>query len=254
MSGRRAVGTETVADYDIRSPAARTIITVVGTLVAVVAIAGLVLGLSIVRKDTRVATSQVDVGANAQLVINATSADLEIVEGEPDLLTITSSVTSGLRKTDYQLGRKGDEIRIVSQCQRWLNPGCGVRTRLKVPPGIPLVVRTTSGTVRATAISQGVLTVRSSTGDVTVADLGVDEFSVVTTAGDVVASFAKQPFGFKATTTSGDVSATLPPGDRSYDVTTRTRGEVSSSLESDDDGEGFVRVTSRTGNIRLTAS
>jgi len=255
VSGRRVATSETVADYDVRSPAVRTIVTVLGTVLTVAAVGALVLGLSIVLKDSRVATSQVDVGQNANLIINATSADLEIVEGEPDLLTIASTVTSGLRKTDYQVGRKGDEIKIVSNCQRWLNPGCGVKTRLEVPPGLPLRVRTTSGDIRVRAISKGVLTVRTASGDVMASGLKVDEFEATTTAGDVSATFAEQPFAFKATTGSGDVTAMVPAGKRTYIVTTKTgSGNVSSALDSDAKGEGFVRVTTRSGDIRLTTS
>jgi len=255
VSGRRVATSETVADYDVRSPAVRTIATVLGTVVTVAAIGALVFGLSIVLKDSRVATSQVDVGQNANLIINATTADLEIVEGEPDLLTITSTVTSGLRKTDYQLGRKGDEIKIVSNCQRWLNPGCGVKTRLEVPPGLPLRVRTTTGEIRVRSISKGVLTVRSASGDVMATGLEVDEFEATTTDGNVSAVFSRQPFAFKATTGSGDVSATVPAGKRTYIVTAKTgSGNVSSALDSDPEGEGFVRVTTRSGDIRLISS
>lgn len=254
MSRRGAANPETVADYDVRSPAIRTILTVVGTAVAVAGVAGLVLGLSLLMKDTQVSTSQVDMGANAQLVVNATSADLEIVEGEPDLLTVTSTVTSGLRKTDYQLGRRDDEIKIVSTCQTWLNPGCGVKTRLQVPPGMPLVIRTTTGQVRAEAISEGVLNVKTSTGDVTVTELGVDEFSAETTSGVVKATFAKQPFGLKAITKQGDITATLPTGKRTYQITTDSKsGRVLSKLRSDDKGQGLIRMTSNSGNVILTA-
>lgn len=244
-----------VADYDVRSPAARTVVTVVGTLVGVAVIAGAVLGLSLLAKDTRVATSQVDVGESAQLSVVATDADLRIIEGEDDLLVITSSVTSGLRKTDYQLGRRGDEIRIVSGCQEWLNPGCGVQVTLEVPPGLPLVVTTTAGDVEATAISRGVLTVGSTTGDISATDLGVDEFSASTSSGTVSATFAEQPFAFKATTTEGAVRAQIPTGDRSYDVMTQSEsGRIRSDLDSSADGGGFVRVTTGTGDITLSTS
>ena len=244
-----------VADYDVRSPAARTVVTVVGTLVGVAVIAGAVLGLSLLAKDTRVATSQVDVGESAQLSVVATDADLRIIEGEDDLLVITSSVTSGLRKTDYQLGRRGDEIRIVSGCQEWLNPGCGVQVTLEVPPGLPLVVTTTAGDVEATAISRGVLTVGSTTGDISATDLGVDEFSASTSSGTVSATFAEQPFAFKATTTEGAVRAQIPTGDRSYDVMTQSEsGRIRSDLDSSVDGGGFVRVTTGTGDITLSTS
>lgn len=245
---------ETIADYDVRSPAVRTVLTVVGTLVAVATIAALVLGLSLLLKDTRVATSQVDVADSALLTFVATDADLRIVEGEADLLTIRSRVTSGLRTTDYQLGRRGDEIRIVSGCQTWLNPGCGVETTLEVPPGLPVVVQTTAGDVRATAISEGVLTVSSTTGDISASELGVDEFSAVTGSGTVRADFAEQPFAFKATTAGGAVRASIPTGDITYDVTTETEsGRVDSDLESEPGGGGFVRVTTVSGDISLAA-
>lgn len=253
MKRRAEPATETIADYDVRSPAVRTVLTVVSTLVAVSALAALVLGVSILTRDTRVATSQVDLGEVNRLVINSTDADIQIVEGEPDLLTITSSVTSGLRKTDYQVGRRGDEIKIVSQCQKWLNPGCGVTTTLQVPPGLPLVIGTTAGDIRATSISKGVLTVSTTTGNITATGLGVDEFSAETTTGLIGADFAQQPFGFKATTTTGDVRATIPSGDRSYGVTTTTKsGRVQSDLTSDPDGDGLVRVITGSGNIVLT--
>ncbi|MGJ9421765.1 DUF4097 family beta strand repeat-containing protein [Aeromicrobium sp. CF3.5] len=244
---------ETIADYDVRSPAARTVLTVAGTLAGVVAIAGIVLGLSLLAKDTRVATSEVDVSESAQLRFVGTEANLHIVEGEDDLLVITSSVTSGLRKTDYQLGRRGDEIRIISGCQEWLNPGCGVDVTLKVPPGLPLEIVTTTGDVDATAISQGVLTVGSTTGDITASELGVDEFSASTSSGVVSAQFAEQPFAFKATTIDGAVDAVIPSGDRAYDVTTRSEsGRVRSDLDSTAEGDGFVRVTTMTGDITLS--
>lgn len=249
---RRADPVETVADYDVRSPAVRTVLTVASTLVAVSAIAALVLGASVLTRDTRVATSQVDVGENAELRITATDADLRIVEGDPDLLTITSSVTSGLRKTDYQVGRRGDEIRIVSACQEWLNPGCGVSTTLQVPPGLPLVITTTSGSVRASAISKSVLTVNTVSGDVSGSGLGVDEFAVQTTSGAISADFAEQPFGFKAATTSGNVRASFPDGDRTYAVTAQSEtGRVRSDLVSDPDGDGLVRVTTRSGDVTI---
>ena len=74
---------ETVADYDVRSPAVRTIITVASTLVAVTVLGALVLGASILTRDTRVATSQVDMGGATQLVVTTTNANIRIGVGEP---------------------------------------------------------------------------------------------------------------------------------------------------------------------------
>lgn len=244
---------ETIADYDVRSPASRTLLTVVGTVLFFGVLIGLVLGTSVLVRDTKVTTSTVDLGDAAQVVIDAGSSDLRIVQGDPDVVKITARITSGLRKTAFQMGRRGNEIKIVSGCQTWLSPGCGVQTTIALPEGLPVVVRTTTGDVRADSVTEGVLTVTSTSGDIRGFGLELDEFSAESVSGDVSAVFAKQPFAFKAATGSGDIAATVPSGKRTYAVTaTSASGDVSSSITSDDDGQGFIRATSTSGDIRLT--
>lgn len=243
---------EVVADYDVRSPASRTLLTVVGTIAGVAIIAGLVLGTSILMRDTKVSTSVVEIGDSAQIVIDAEAADLRIVQGEPDVVKITASITSGLRKTDFQIGRRGDDIKIVSGCQTWLSPGCGVETTLEIPEGFPVVIRTSSGNVMADSVDEGALTVLTGSGDITGRQLEVDELFATTKSGDISADFKTQPFALKATTDSGDISATIPGGKVDYAVTTKSKsGDVSSTLNSDADGKGFVRATTGSGDIEL---
>lgn len=245
---------EIVADYDVRSPASRTLLTVVGTILVVGIVAGLVLGASILKRSTTVSTSDIELGGAAQVVIDAGASDVSLVQGDPDIVRVRARITSGLRKTDFQIGRRGEEIKIVAGCQEWLNPGCGVETTVEVPQGYPVVVRTTSGDVDVEDVVEGVLTVVSGTGDISATGLEVDEFSAETTSGDVDAAFAKQPFAFKATTTSGDITAEMAGGKRTYAVTaTAKTGDVSSDVESDIDGAGFIRATSDSGDISITS-
>ena len=44
---------ETVADYDVRSPASRTLLTVIVTILTVLLLGGLVLGASLIQRETR---------------------------------------------------------------------------------------------------------------------------------------------------------------------------------------------------------
>lgn len=243
---------EVIADYDVRSPASRTLLTVVGTIIAVAVVMGAVLGTSILMRETKVATSVVEIGKSAQIVIDAQSADLRIVQGDPDVVKITASITSGLRKTDFQVGRRGDQIKIVSGCQTWLSPGCGVDTTLEIPEGFPVVVRTGSGNVAVDSVNEGALTVLTGSGNITGKRLEVDELFATTGSGDIIADFKTQPFGLKATSDSGDISATIPDGKVGYAVTAKsTSGEVSAKIDPDPDGKGFVRATSGSGNITL---
>ena len=251
---------ETVADYDVRSPASRTLLTVIGTIATVVLMGGLVLGASLIKRDTRVATADVELGRVSQLVINAGAADVRLVEGEEGMVRIRARITSGLQKTDYQLGRKDEEIKIVSHCQTWLSPGCGVSATLEVPKGMPVVVKSTSGDVKADSLAEGSLTVRSGSGDISVADLKVDELDANTGSGDISATFATQPFGLKANTSSGDIRATVPAGKRKYAVVVSSKsgeidnsldGDVTTSLGGDQDDGGIVRATTDSGDISL---
>lgn len=245
---------EIVADYDIRSPASRTLLTVLGTLLVFGVLIGAVLGVSLLMRDTEVSTSIIDLGSSAQIVVNATSANIHVVEGGSDVVKVTSRITSGIRTTDYEIGRKGDELKIISGCQSLISPGCGVSVTLEVPKGLPVVINTTSGDVSADGISQGVLTVSSGSGDVTGSKLGVDEFSAETGSGDIDATFADQPFAVKAISDSGDVAATLPAGKRTYNVLAKSRsGDVSSKIASDPKGVGFVVATSKSGDIKLSS-
>ena len=251
---------ETVADYDVRSPASRTLLTVISTIVTVLLLGGFVVGASVVTRDTRVATADVELGELSQLVINAGSANVRLVEGEEGMVRIRSRITSGLQKTDYQLGRRGNEIKIVSSCKTWLSPGCGVSTTLEVPKGMPIVVKSTTGDVKADSLSEGSLTVRSGSGDISVADLKVDELDAKTGSGDIKATFATQPFGLKVITTSGDIRALMPTGKRKYavvvssksgDISNSLDGDVKSSLSVADAQKGFVRAITTSGDIHL---
>jgi hypothetical protein len=243
---------EFVADYDVRSPASRTLLTVLGTILTVAIIAGLVLGASILKRDTTVSTSDIELAGSSRILIDAGASDLRIVQGAPGVVRVTARITSGLRKTDFQIGRRGDEIKILADCQSWLNPGCGVDTTLELPEGFPVQIRTTTGDVVVRDVTEGVLTVVTASGDVTGSGLDVDELSAETRSGDISASFATQPFGFKAISRSGDISARMAAGKRKYAVTATTKsGDVSSDVTSEDGGSGFILATTRSGDISI---
>lgn len=244
---------EADAELDTGSPAIRTLVTVLSTIVFVALVSGAVLGASLLVRNTKVSTSVVDVAEATQIVIDTGAAHVKVVQGDPGIVTVNSRVTSGLRQTNYQIGQRGDEIKIVSSCQTWLSPGCGVEATMEIPEGFPVVIRTSSGNVDADEIREGVVTVLTGSGDISATNLRVDEFSATSKSGDVNASFRSQPFAFKATTTSGDISAQMRKGKRTYTVTTKTdSGDVNSSITSDPDGQGFIRVTTQSGNIDLT--
>jgi hypothetical protein len=237
---------------DDRPPWVRTLLTVVITIVVVGVIAGVVAVVSLASSSTRTAANRLDVGDDPQLVIRSTDADVRLIEGTSTDVVIRAKVTSGLRKTKYELRRRGDEIAIVGSCLEWLSPGCGVVVSVAVPKKMPVLVATDSADVVADGLRDRVVTIATGSGDIRGQKLDLQEFSARTGAGDIVADFAAQPFAFKARTASGDITARLPEGDIGYAVTVRSAsGDVRSALKSVPDGKGIVRVVSDSGDIVL---
>ncbi|KQY58676.1 hypothetical protein ASD11_03210 [Aeromicrobium sp. Root495] len=239
-------------ELDDPSPIARTMLTVLVTvLVAGLLVGGLAVA-SVLSKKTTTQVSRVDLADAAQLSVQAGKADVRFVEGRSDTLVVRARVTSGIRKTAYTLQRKGSDFVVDSSCQTWLAPGCGVQVTFEVPPGVPLVVATDAGDVRLDGLEGRVVTVATRSGDVEADRLAVTELSATTSSGDVDASFTKQPFALKITTGDGDVDAEVPSGDVGYAVDVRSSsGDVENGLTDDPGGQGIVRVRTGAGDVEL---
>ena len=94
------------------------------------------------------------------------------------------------------------------------------------------------------------MTIATGSGDIRGSGLRVQEFSARADAGDIDATFAEQPFAFKARTKSGDIVARIPIGEIEYAVKVDSRtGDVRSGFESVPKGKGIVQVVSDSGDI-----
>jgi putative adhesin len=236
-----------------RPPWVRTLLTVVITVVVVALLVGAAAVVSRASESTRTAANRLDVGDDPQLVIRSTDADVRLVEGTSTDVVIRAKVTSGLRKTKYELRRRGDEIEVVGSCMSWLSPGCGVVVTIAVPKQMPVLVATDSADVTVDGLRDRVVTIATGSGDVRGGALRVQEFSATTDAGDIIATFDDQPFALKARTKSGDITARIPTGDIDYAVTVGSKtGDVQSELESEPSGKGIVRAVSDSGDIVLS--
>lgn len=235
-----------------RPPSVRTLLTVLATIGIVAVVIGAVAIASLASGSTRTAANRLDVGDDPQLVIRSTDADVRLTEGTSTDVVIRAKVTSGLIETTYELRRRGDEIAVVGSCMEWISPGCGVDVTVAVPPKLPVLVATDSADVTVDGLRDRVVTIATGSGDVRGGALHVQEFSAKTDDGDIVATFDRQPFAFKAQTNGGDITARIPTGDVEYTATVRSRtGDVRSDLESVPDAKGILRAVSDSGDIQL---
>lgn len=238
-------------EIERRSPLARTLITVLVTVVAVGIVLGGLVAVSSAMRATETATNRVPVDDLPQVSLRATDADVTIVEGSGDQLVVEAEVTSGLLGTDYELRRRGADLEIVDSCFGFVDRGCGVAVTVAVPADLPVEVVTETGTIRADGLERPVLTLLTVAGDVVVTDLRVTELSATSDAGRIEASFAAEPAAVKATTRGGDIDVSLGPGDQEYRVDLRSDGEVSQAVESVEAASAFVRLHSDDGAITL---
>ncbi|WP_019145988.1 DUF4097 family beta strand repeat-containing protein [Aeromicrobium massiliense] len=264
-----AVPAEQVGDYDVASPESRTLVTVVGTILGALVLVGVFLLVSLAMRDTRVESQVIDLDGSAQVVLQATNADVRLVPGDGEDIRVRAEVDESLLSTDFELRRSGDAIAVAADCITWLSPGCGAEVTVEVPDGVPVEVTTTSGRAEVRDLETDVL-VRTGSGDVVVGgklatvsvttgsgsvssrDLDAVELKVVTGSGDVDAVLVEQPYALAVKTDSGDVEATLPDGERTYQVKTSSDdGDVTSDLEDDPDGEGLVSLQSDSGDVTL---
>jgi len=222
------------------------------SVLAALAVVGVLSLTSILFRSERTAVNDVDLGNSSQLAIRSTNSDLKIVEGSGDRVVIRAKVTDGLSSTTYEIHRQNNEIEIVGRCTRWLSPGCGVSATIEVPKDYPLLVATGSADVHAMGLTDRVVTIGTSSGDVTGDHLRVQELAVVADSGDVSATFEKQPYALKVTTENGDISATIPRGKIKYQTTVRSKtGDVASKLVDAPRGRGLIRLLSDSGDITV---
>jgi hypothetical protein len=165
----------------------------------------------------------------------------------------------------------GDTLTISVGCPKWgIGRECGVDYFLDVPPSVAIEadvnsgditldglaaavrVTTSSGDVRVRGLTGESLDTHSNSGDVTVDAVSVKTLTVKATSGDVKVTLAAAPTTVDASTTSGDVTVTVPRSDMRYKVQiATTSGDVSSDIGNDDSGTGSISVRATSGDVRL---
>jgi Putative adhesin len=110
---------------------------------------------------------------------------------------------------------------------------CYVEDELTIPAGLPVKVRTTTGTVDAT-------------------DLDVSEFDIQTRTGAVTGSFARPPDRVAIAVATGSVELTMPAGSYRFDASTTT-GSVRTDVQNDPAAQRTLQLSTGTGDITVTA-
>ncbi len=247
----RGIDPLAVGEHD-PSPMRTTLLRAGLTVLAVLVLVGVLVGVSVLLRDTTTQTAEVELGDVPQVALRVPTADVTVVAGDVDVLQVEARVTSGLLDTDYELRRRGSEVEVLAGCQAWLNPGCGVAVTVTVPREVPVVLTGGSGDVVLDGLS-GVVGVSTTSGDVRGDALVIGDLTVSARSGDVRAAFAEDPRAVKVGTASGDVALTLPAEVPYLVDAASTSGGVDVGIDTaDDQVQRFVRVRSDSGDVSVS--
>lgn len=146
--------------------------------------------------------------------------------------------------------------------------GCWVDYRLEVPASAKVRAGSSSGDITVTGVASaeldsssgdvraeriaGPLKVRTSSGDLTAAELSGPEFEFRTGSGDSTVGFAKAPASVSVTSSSGDVTLRAPQAPYRVSADTSS-GERDVTLGDAPDAPSRIAVRTASGDIRLSA-
>jgi hypothetical protein len=199
------------------------------------------------------------------LSIDADIGDVHIVPGKAGQITVARRLTYGLGRPYVEERIDGDTFRVSDRpCTGDVAFGCEVRWLLQVPRDVDVDVKTQSGAinvsgmsntvkvvsesgdVRVLAASGKLVTLRSRTGDVTAQNISSEQVVATTIKGAVSLTFRSPPSLVVGRSDTGKVGVVLPDGDESYRIEAKSLQDGSRTVTAKDDPDSRRRINVRS--------
>ena len=185
--------------------------------------------------------------------LHVQSGDVAIVGGSRTGVSISSSDRSvfghGPRE---QRSLRGGILRITSGCPHMVVGSCSASYRIDVPNDVPISIRTEHGDIRLDGYS-GSADIATDTGAINVEGYCGFVLGAASASGDVTVSTACSPERLTLRSDSGDVSATVPPGNYGIHAASDAGSTSVRGLIDDGGAPWAIQALSNTGNVRLSA-
>jgi hypothetical protein len=140
------------------------------------------------------------------------------------------------------------ELRLRSRCPKVVPHACSSRYRLVVPDNVPVVVRTTGGTVRLRGY-RGSARVTTRDGDIEVTGFCGFSLQARAESGDIATSAACAPQELVLRSTAGSVSASVPPGRYQVEAESTNGSERVSGVSAVSDAPFSIQALSSSGDV-----
>jgi hypothetical protein len=211
------------------------------------------LGLAIwwaVTKETRIASYRVT-GTLTRVEIDVRSGDAEVIDAPGNAVEVRRTDSFAFdRRAHERRGINGGVLRIASRCPRVAVGSCSSSYRVAVPENVPVVIRSTDGSVRLSAF-RGSADVQTGSGDVTVDGFCGFALSVKTAEGNARATATCSPQSLSLRSSSGDLEATVPAGGYRVEADSNTGGAEVAGLQRNPSAPYEVQALSDSGNVTV---
>jgi hypothetical protein len=193
-------------------------------------------------------------GSLSGVALDVDDADVMIAGGGPRAVL-------GVQRTDrYAFGHdaevrrtvSGGELRIESRCPNTVPRACSVSYRVVVPDNVPVIVRTTGGTVSFRGY-RGSARVTTRSGDVDVAGFCGFSLQAHAETGDIGAGAACAPQQLTLRSTKGSVRVSVPPGRYQVEAESASGTHSVRGLDAVSDAPFAIQALSSSGDVSVEA-
>lgn len=207
------------------------------------------------------------VGLDA-LEVRLADSDVEVVGADVSTVTISGSVTSGLRRSDFRAVRRDDRVLVATSCGRWQAfQDCSADLRIEVPrelavvvdtPNSQLTLRDLDGRVDASSTNSsmsvdglsGPTRLRATNASVEALGLRARVVDIETSNDDVRAEFAVAPDTVVIRSTNAAATVVVPDTDDFYRLQLSTsNGETTTDVRSDPDSDRTLQISTSNDDI-----
>ncbi|MEV6207124.1 DUF4097 family beta strand repeat-containing protein [Kitasatospora sp. NPDC051914] len=211
------------------------------------------------------------------LELNTGEAQVRVSAGPADRATVVQRADWAVRRSSVEQSLDKGTLRISTHCRSIVGPvgptGCGLLLDIRVPAGVPVHARatsgevttrgmagdirveTTSGAIRLDSVS-GRVWAKASSGQITGESLTSANVRAVLTSGQLLLMFARPPDTVSVTATSGEIDVELPTDSTGYRIDARSVSgavDVNPALRSDT-ATRRVDVATSSGQISVAKS
>jgi Toastrack DUF4097 len=194
-------------------------------------------------------TSYTVQGTPLGVQIRVVSGDVTIVGGAQGGISVrrTDQSTFGHGPIEWQR-RIGQRLEIASTCPMMVIGACRASYRIAVPDNVPVSIRADHGSITVEGY-RGSASLTTGPGAISVTTFCGYSLSANTTGGDIAVSTSCSPARLELTSTSGDISASVPVDRYRIDALAGGRHATVQGLTPDPNAPWQIRALSEAGHV-----